>query len=831
MPQYNIDEIFKSVETKHSLGLFDKKLISSINLYEKNGKPHLKCFGSDKERSAKPEEIVRQLFIKKLLDNYGYPKERIQVEKDVWFGSGVFDKRADIVVLQKDLEHPFIIVEVKKPNRKDGIEQLKSYCNAEGSPIGVWINGSELVILHREEPNVFTNISDIPTVGQSLQDVIAELWTLEKLTKENKLVKERVSLKSIILDLEDLVLANAGVDAFEEVFKLIYAKLYDEWAAKNIRSRNGKIYFRIYGESPRELYQKINNLFKDATSKWKGVFNPMDKIDLSPSHLMTCVSFLQDIKLFNSNLQVIDEAFEYLVTQVAKGAKGQYFTPRYAIDMAVKMLNPKETEKAIDTASGSCGFTVHTIQYIAGEPASPSGLPEHAREFAQNNIFGIDFDNRSVKIAKAINLIAGDGKSNVYKLNSLDSSSWDDEGESAFRLMLTRFPEDRAKDEDNQKNFRYFDFDVLLTNPPFAGNIKEKQILKNYLLAEKKGKTVSKIGRDILFIERNLNFLKPGGRLAIVLPQGRLNNTNDEYIRKFIMEKARILAVVGLHGNTFKPHTGTKTSVLFLQKYTDEELKKINAVQSKYENQWQRFLEEIKTIAKQKKIAEEKLPEELAGFLNSFYGTYEEEPGESDVKNGKSSEQGETTGEEIKLSETAEDLQESIATLKEEIEALQKEITLTTSDKKKELTKKLKAFQKSLAEKKYFLGLKTLSGRLNILLNVEKDLEAFHKFWLQSKSAQELSYPIFMATSQKSGKDNSGEYVYKKNKNGELMLDEHGHLIVDHDLDYIADKFVEFARKQGFDFWRESYRFEATKPAEIPLAAEGKTKYGKNKTR
>lgn len=117
------------------------------------------------------------------------------------------------------------------------------------------------------------------------------------------------------------------------------------------------------------------------------------------------------------------------------------------------------------------------------------------------------------------------------------------------------------------------------------------------------------------------------------------------------------------------------------------------------------------------------------------------------------------------------------------------------------------------------------------LLNDEKDLEAFHKFWLQSKSAQELSYPIFMATSQKSGKDNSGEYVYKKNENGELMLDEHGHLIVDHDLDYIADKFVEFARKQGFDFWRESYRFEATKPAEIPLAAEGKTKYGKSKTR
>ena len=816
MSKYNIDDIFKSPETKHRLYLFEKKLISAITLYDKNGKPYLKCFGSDKERPAKPEEIVRQLFIKKLLDDYGYAKERIQVEKDVWFGSGVFDKRADIVVLQKDLEHPYIIVEVKKPNRKDGIEQLKSYCNAEGSPIGVWTNGAELVVLHREEPNIFANISDIPTVNQSLLDVIQEPWTLEKLTRGNKLVTEKLSLRELIEDMEDLVLANAGVDAFEEVFKLIYAKLYDEWAAKNVRSRRDRIHFRIYGESPKELYDKINGLFNDATNKWKGVFSPMDKIELLPSHLMTCVSFLQDIKLFNSNLQVIDEAFEYLVTQVAKGAKGQYFTPRHVIDMAIKMLNPKETEKVIDTAAGSCGFTVHTIQYIAGEPTSPSGLPEHAREFAQNNIFGIDFDNRSVKIAKAINLIAGDGKSNVYKLNTLDSASWDDEGKAAFRPMLTRFTHDRTKDEDNRKNFKYFDFDMLLTNPPFAGNIKEKQILKNYLLAEKKGKTVSKIGRDILFIERNLNFLKPGGRMAIVLPQGRLNNTNDEYIRKFIMERARILAVVGLHGNTFKPHTGTKTSVLFLQKYTEEELKKISSVQGKYGRLWQKFLDELQTIGAQKEIKEESLPQELVSFLNFFYGSYEED---SEIADEERENDNATT-----KAETAEDLQEDIATLKEETESLQKELAETDREKKKELNKKLKALQKKLSEKEYTLGLKSIYGRLNILLSNKKDLEEFHKFWLQSKSAKELSYPIFMATSQKSGKDNSGEYVYKKDANGELMLDEHGHLIIDHDLDFIADKFTEFAKNQRFDFWKENYRYE---PAELPMAAEPKAKYGR----
>ena len=123
------------------------------------------------------------------MKEYGYPKDRIKIEHPVWFGSGIHEKNADIVILHKDLEHTYIIVEVKKPKRKDGINQLKSYCNAEGSPMGVWTNGSEIVILHRERPNIFSNISSIPTVDQTLIDVIKELWTIDKLTKENKLAK------------------------------------------------------------------------------------------------------------------------------------------------------------------------------------------------------------------------------------------------------------------------------------------------------------------------------------------------------------------------------------------------------------------------------------------------------------------------------------------------------------------------------------------------------------------------------------------------------------------------------------------------------------------
>lgn len=637
--EYSIYELFKGGKIEHSLLLFKKEDIEALKIFDKKGKPYLICYATDKERPAKPEEIVRQLFIKKLMREYRYPKERLAVEKEVWFGSGIHEKSADIVVWHKDLEHPYIIVEVKKPNRKDGLQQLKSYCNAEGSPIGIWSNGKEIIILHREDNKGFTNISDFPNVNETLTDILTEVWTIDKLQKENKLAKERLSLRSIIKDLEDLVLARAGVDAFDEIFKLIYAKLYDEWSAKNQKSRNRKIEFRIVGESPEELYEKINGLFEKASDKWKGVFFPLDKIELSPTHLYTCVSFLQDIKLFNANLQIIDEAFEYLATQVAKGSKGQFFTPRHVIDMCVKSLNPKENEYMVDPACGSCGFTVHTIFYLWGE-GSISNPNREQTEYARSMVYGIDFDNRAVKIAKALNLIAGDGKSNVYKLDSLHPQSWSDEGKSAFRPFLTRFPYDREKDKDNQKNYKYLDFNILMTNPPFAGEQTEKEILRNYELSERgTGRMANSIGRDILFIERCINALKEGGRMVIVLPQGRFSNTRDEYIRKFVIEKARILGVVSLGINTFKPHTNTKTSVLFLQKW-----------------------------------------------------------------------------------------------------------------------------DKKLCPKKE-------------------------------------NYPIFFAVSEKSGKDNAGEYIFKKDKDGKPEIDNHGHLVVEHDLFDISEEFVKFLRKENVSFW------------------------------
>jgi type I restriction enzyme M protein len=568
-PAPTVADVLKS--SAYALTIFAAADIASIELFLKGGKPYLKCFATDKPRPAKPEEIVRQLYVRKLVNEYGYPKDRLAIEKPVHFGSAVHEKAADIVVFEKDEpDTPYIIVECKKPKRKDGLEQLKSYCNAEGSPIGVWTNGSEVVVLHREEPNIFRNLPDIPKVSQTLSAMLDERWTLEDLAERNKLVVERTSLKDIILDMEDLVLANAGVDAFDEVFKLIFAKLYDEWNAARGGKKARYLEFRVGARTAKETYDAISDLLRRASETWPGVFDQGTKIDLEPDHLKVCASFLEDVKLFNSNLSVIDDAFEYLSVQAAKGEKGQYFTPRHVIDMAVRMLNPDIDEYVVDTAAGSCGFTVHSIFHVWGDVFTAQGPEKWQSEYASTHVYAIDFDRRATKIARALNLISGDGRSNVYRANSLDPRSWTDDVRVAFKPRLLPL-DDPAQDKWNKEHFRYFAFDVLLSNPPFAGDLKEARILHQFELAKRaNGKWHREVSRDILFLERNLEFLRPGGRMAIILPQGRFNNVSDEIVRSFFAERARVLASVSLHVNTFKPHANIKTSVLFLQKWNDD---------------------------------------------------------------------------------------------------------------------------------------------------------------------------------------------------------------------------------------------------------------------
>ncbi len=606
-----------------------KALEASITVKDVGKKPalYVTCLVRGKPIKLTPEEAVRQLYVMVLRDDLGYPVSRMVLEYGVVFGRET--KRADICLFDAiRTTDPYILVELKKPKLKDGKEQLKSYCNATGAPMGVWSNGDSISFYHRKDPNYFEDIPAIPSAHEKLTDILTARWTIEDLVKFDKLVNERKSLKDLILEMEDEVLANAGVDVFEELFKLIFTKLYDEMESGRDKKRH--LVFRNYGETETELKAKIQDLFDKARAKWDGVFSEDARIQLTPSHLAVCVSSLEGVKLFNSNLDVVDEAFEYLVNKSSKGEKGQFFSPRYVIDMSVKMLNPQEHETMIDTSAGSCGFPVHSIFHVWEQIMKDEGLdkshlftteqkPARCETYVQEKVFAIDFDEKTVRVGRTLNLIAGDGQTNVLHLNTLDYERWDEKttdekwtdiyGEGWKKLRRLRVTRDQNRD---------FSFDILMANPPFAGDIKETRILAKYELARTvslgkvnnvdendkniedvtqreptfpeflrashetiykmadgtyrkvKVKPQNTVGRDILFIERNLNFIKPGGRMAIILPQGRFNNSSDKDIREYLADHCRILAVVGLHGNVFKPHTGTKTSVLFVQKWHDE---------------------------------------------------------------------------------------------------------------------------------------------------------------------------------------------------------------------------------------------------------------------
>lgn len=369
-----IQKIFSAPDVKHGLSLFSAEEINAVErlITEHEEKFSIKCQIKDKYKVAKPEEIIRQLWIYRLFIEYGYPKERMDIERVVYFGSRD-SGLADIVVLHDDLTHPYIIFEVKRPKRTDGLEQLKSYCNAEGAPIGIWSNGSEMIRLHREEPNIFVEIPRIPRITETLRDILTERWTIRWLEEHDELRQGKTTLKKILLDLEELVLGNAGVDPFEEIFKLIYAKLYDEW--KGINNLKYQLEFFVGDRSPEQTKRAISNLLEGAKRTWSGVFEPTDKIELRDNHLKVCVSFLEKIKLFNSNLRIIDEAFEYLIPQVSKKKEGQFFTPRPVEDMVVEMLNPKPDEFVIDPACGSAGFLLHSVMWIAGGVITGRELP------------------------------------------------------------------------------------------------------------------------------------------------------------------------------------------------------------------------------------------------------------------------------------------------------------------------------------------------------------------------------------------------------------------------------------------------------------------------
>lgn len=495
----------------------------------------------------KPEEKVRQAYERILHHDFGYPRECMDIEVSVPMGAD--RRRCDIAVYAAADKKKIIgIVETKPPKQSYQRGQLESYMAATAScQWGVWTNGEETRYFQRKADGIVSAVI-IPRFNETGAGIpnFASL-------------KPASNLKWIFRQINNSLYANTNLPRSEkqgaEMVRLIFCKLTDEYA---IRNKTIAPEFQVLdGETARNTRRRINALWKKTQEGRVGrpIFKSDEKIEIDDSALSMIVGKLQGYSLLKTQRDVVGDAFEIFAERHFAGEKGQFFTPRSVVQMVVDMLAPNENETIIDPACGSGGFLIAALNHIAGDDA------QEKQRIAEHCLYGMDKDADLSKICKAQMSILGDGKSNIVTADSLNPRKWDD---TARSKML----------EDDQLR----QFDIVMTNPPFGSKIKveSKEVLRNYDLGHawkidqagewsKQNKT-KQTPPQVLFIELCVRLLKPGGRLGIVLPDGLLGNPRDGYIRAWLKDKTRVLAVVDCPTATFAPHTSTKTSVLLLQK-------------------------------------------------------------------------------------------------------------------------------------------------------------------------------------------------------------------------------------------------------------------------
>lgn len=534
-------------------------------------------FISGKEVKATPEEIEAvQVFAKQLVEDYGYRKDHIQTRPQFRVKVRPSDTKkeypVDIAVFPNDKKQEddiYIIVECKKKNRKDGKTQLQDYLRFSKAFLGVWFNGDERLFLRKVEKDgriEFEEIPNIPQFGQRVEDIgkfrRKDLKPTHNLKATFKAIRNHLAANTVGAT-RDEVLA-------QQLINLIFCKIYDE----RFTEPNDIVTFRAgVDEEAKDVKERILDLFDKVKRKYKEVLDDSDTITLDANSVAYVVGELQNYCLIEAQRDIIADAFETFIGHTLKGGQGQFFTPRNVVKMMVDILDPDDEDLIIDPACGSGGFLIEALRHVwrkldaEGEKYhwNKSNLQEEKMEVALNKIRGIDKDYFLSKVAKAYMAIIGDGKSGIFTEDSLEvPKNW----EQATRQKI-----------DLEK------FSVLLTNPPFGSKIpvRGEEKLKQFELGHKwkfdkktgewkKGKLKDKEAPQILFIERCLQLLEDEGRMAIVLPDGIYGNNQLGYIRKYLLGKARLVAVIDVPLETFMPNTSTKTSILVLQKLRDNKI-------------------------------------------------------------------------------------------------------------------------------------------------------------------------------------------------------------------------------------------------------------------
>ena len=504
-----------------------------------------------------PEEKVRAGYYVELIEQYQYPENRIDLEVTV--PRRTPSDLADIVIFQDDAKvDPYIIIECKKDGISElefeqAIEQAFGNCNSLlGHYTGV-IAGNTRRFFNAKDfgarERVQNIIADIPVGYGEVQE-----WRYKKDDPNWDLqIVGRGELTRVLGKCHATLWQGgklAPTDAFDELSKILFIKIRDE---KKARHRGEPYDFQIKTrETSKSVADRIKVLYQEAKTRDPEVFTEDVKVDDNP--LFSVVNHLQGINLNKTDLDVKGIAFERFLGSYFKGDMGQYFTPRELVEFIINMIQPHHEERILDPACGSGGFLLYAMEYIQRQAFQyyEEGTPEHYNHwhnFAEKYLFGIEVNDAIARVAKMNMILHDDGHSNVIGSDAL--------------IDFDKFYD--------QNKFKKESFDIILTNPPFGASIKkeEKPYLEDYKLGERRNSQKT----EILFLERCFEFLKWGtGRLAIVLPDGILNNSSLQYVRDYIEQHYRILAVVSLPQTAFRYYeAGVKPSILFLQKFTQGE--------------------------------------------------------------------------------------------------------------------------------------------------------------------------------------------------------------------------------------------------------------------
>ena len=582
-----------------------------------------------------PEETVRQNYLLILVNDYGFSLDQIAEEIDLT-GPGSANARADFVIWRTeqdkvDDDTPFIVVECKSDNvtiKARDYSQGENYARFWNAPFFVTHNSRETKywrVKKDKVPGYREEIENIPHADATDQD-IDELFSKLRIFKEKEFADLLHQCHNVIRNREK----KDPAAAFDEIAKVLFIKVYVE--RQLLTRRNKKNLFTVEVLRSQIAENPLDNLFQNTKAAYANdkIFENDERINLKPATGEEIVRKLERYNLSDTSEDVKGVAFERFLGRTFRGEIGQFFTPRSIVEFMVRMVDPQEGEIVCDPASGSGGFLIRVFELVrekiladadreynaykdeieAKKSLSESKKAKMLRDkyteiqelidqqregsrlwkLSNRCIYGTDANDRMARTSKMNMIMHGDGHGGVHHHDGF--------------LNVNGIFEGR--------------FDIILTNPPFGANVEpsdkvlevdiavdpeaEHRYLREYGAlyreAQDRVKAVlnkpivslfdlpksnkANIRTEILFIERCLELLKPGGRLGIVLPEGIYNNPSLAYVREFTEDRAFLRAVISLPQETFvSSGASVKCSLLFLQKFDEEEQQRFEEICTK----------------------------------------------------------------------------------------------------------------------------------------------------------------------------------------------------------------------------------------------------------